>query len=145
MKYMESVLCRPTSPEHGACPGMRLVDPVTFHWDVPFPADVSCKWLLGQGGTLCTLSLLNAGILSELNLCRSCSGCHSLCTFRCISALFCLEDTVFLESVTSSDSYNHFPLPQRSLSLDERGLSAPKAFMPIYCPVLNLYINMRVI
>lgn len=49
---------------------------------------------------------LSVETTSGLNLRRSYSCCHSLCRFICISVLFCMEDTISLESSISSGSYS---------------------------------------
>lgn len=98
--------------------------------------------LLVTGKTLCLLILLGVGFLSGLNLCRSCV-CVTSSVRSCVSALLCVENTVSLESSTTSGSYNLFPhwflVPHRSLSLEGRvmiktsslGLSTLK-FLTLY-------------
>lgn len=49
-----------------------------------------------------------------LNPCRSCACCHNLSEFICVSVLFCLEDSIFLESSIASGFYTLF-LPPPSL------------------------------
>ena len=55
---------------------------------------------------LCLFPILMAGILSGLNLCRTRACCPNVCEFTWALVLLCLEDTVSLESSTSSDFYN---------------------------------------
>lgn len=53
---------------------------------------------------------------SGLNLCRSCVCCHSLREFICAPVLLYLEDTVSLESPTSSAPTIFLPLVLSYLS-----------------------------
>lgn len=46
----------------------------------------------------------NAGILSALSLCRSCTCCHNHHEFMYESALLCLEKTISLMLTTTSNS-----------------------------------------
>lgn len=48
--------------------------------------------------------LFTVGILSSLNLGRSCGCCRSLCESLCVSVLLCLEDAVSLDLFTAFDS-----------------------------------------
>ena len=80
---MDSVSCWPTTPGCRACPRIWLIEALE-KTDFPFLRGINHKKLLGLGGgTLCPPPLLRAGIWSALNLCRSCTCCHSLSGHTC--------------------------------------------------------------
>lgn len=71
------------------------------------------------GSILCALPLLSVGTLFGLDLHRS-YGCCTVSGVHCTSVVFCLEDTVSLQSVhllQLSSPYHLSPLLPRSLSL----------------------------
>jgi hypothetical protein len=49
---------------------------------------------------------LSARTFSSMNLCRPYTCCHTLCELTWTSVLFCLENTVFLESSITTGSYS---------------------------------------
>lgn len=59
----------------------------------------------------CETSCLPPSFMLRFGLAWDCMGlvrvcCHNFSEFLCVAALLCLENTVFLYSSTSSDSYN---------------------------------------
>lgn len=82
-------------------PSDTLLEKTVF----PFPSKYQLKIAFWFGVGLCVYfprSML--GFLSGLNLCSSCTHCHTLCELICVSVLLCLEDAVPLESPTTSGS-----------------------------------------
>lgn len=84
-RNIESVMCWPTSPGHGVCPGCGWYtqwhsigkNQFSLSWQVAI-----ASWLGGR--TFHPLSLVSAGILSTLPLHRSCGCCHSLWAHMCM-------------------------------------------------------------
>lgn len=105
---MEFVFYWATTPEHGSFLDMRLIYPAAQGWrQVVFPlaSIINYKSILLSSGTLYPLLLFGA-ILSCLNQCSSCAWCR--CLSLCVSIPLCLQNTIFLESSTTSGSYNIF-------------------------------------
>jgi hypothetical protein len=57
----------------------------------PFVSGHQSRWLLGHRWGLASTSPLSAGTPSDLDPCRHCAHCHSLCEFICVSLLLWLE------------------------------------------------------
>lgn len=92
---------------HGAWTWAWLIYSVTLYWKKDsFLSQkvINCKWLL-RDKTLHPLSLLGAGILSGLDVYRMHAYCQKLSMFTCVSVVLCLENTVFLELLTTFGSY----------------------------------------
>lgn len=105
---IELLWCWSARSLNGARLGMWLIFPVSLHWGkliLPLPADIDFRQLRGQGWNPWPLPMLSAGTPSSLNL--QVDTCyHSLHELMHASVLFCLKDTVSLESSIISDSYN---------------------------------------
>lgn len=73
-----------------------------------------CMWIskfLGQGWEHEFISFFQLGNFLRVDVCeplmlRFCVNSQSLCEFICASVQFCLEDTLFLQSASTSGSYN---------------------------------------
>lgn len=87
-----------------------------------FPSQIiTCANIfLARGQTSFSSPLLQAGTLPALSLHKSSMCCHSVCWFICESALFCVENMVFLKSSSTSCSYS-FPMPSLNASLTLMG------------------------
>lgn len=74
-------------------------------------------------GTLCLLSHLLAGILSGLNLYKSCTWCQSLCKFTYVSSVPIVYGKHFLRAVSPHQTMTIFwtCLLYKSLSLERSG------------------------
>lgn len=103
---MESSLCWPTTLECGWYISVSLHGKtVTFFLlSQQLSFAYSC---LARGGTLCSLSLLHAGLFSDLSLSWSCGFCGSygsVFEFIWTSGLLCLEIAIPVKLLTASGS-----------------------------------------
>lgn len=74
-------MCWPTTPGYRTCPGIRLLVTPLRNTDTSSPSRYQSQTASWLGGTLCPLYLLlDAGILSDLNLCNLCACHHSACS-----------------------------------------------------------------
>lgn len=116
------------TPEPGACPGVRLIVPLSLHWRILiFPSLSSYQFsnsFLAGGRTDRPLSHFIGGIWSGLNLCSCNACCYSLCVLSALG-LLCLENAISLKSSTTSGSYSLSAF----FSLSLEGRSVMKAYI----------------
>lgn len=84
-------MCWQNIPKRGACLGVRLIYPLALHWRKRFSVSQGMSTANSfsvRGGTWCPLPHLHAGVLSGLNLCRSCALSQSVSSrveqFSCV-------------------------------------------------------------
>lgn len=97
---MEYVLCWPAIPGHWACPGVWLINPITLQWRkliVPFASRNELQITSWLGVGLCVNFFFPMLVFCLFCTCAGLMcAVKSLCEFIYVSALLCLENTVYI-------------------------------------------------